>query len=117
MKHDQLKFTKGFRVSVGNKKSQGAVMVLGPRDTEGGPDNRHRGADQWLLVTEGTGVAIINSQKLSLKPGTLVLIEAGDTHEIRNTGRSLLKTVSVYLPPAYDNEGEELSPGRASVRT
>ena len=28
MKHEQLKFTKGFRVSVGNKKSQGAVMVL-----------------------------------------------------------------------------------------
>ena len=36
MKHEQLKFTKGFRVSVGNKKSQGAVMVLGPGDTEAG---------------------------------------------------------------------------------
>jgi mannose-6-phosphate isomerase-like protein (cupin superfamily) len=113
MKHDQLKFTKGFRISVGNRKSQGAVMVLGPGDTEGGPDNRHRRADQWLLVTEGTGAAIINGEKISLKAGTLALIEAGDTHEIRNTGRSLLKTVSVYLPPAYDDEGEELPAGRA----
>jgi mannose-6-phosphate isomerase-like protein (cupin superfamily) len=113
MKHDQLEFTKGFRVSVGNERSQGAVMVLGPGDTEGGHDNRHRGADQWLFVTEGTGAAIINGRQLTLRPGTLVLIEAGETHEIRNTGQSLLKTVNVYLPPAYDNEGEELPPGQA----
>ena len=103
MKHDQLKFTKGFRVSVGNANSQAAVMVLGAGDTEGGPDNRHRGADRWLIVTEGTGAATVNGRKLELKTGTIVLIEAGDRHEIRNTGRGLLKTVSIYLPPAYDN--------------
>ena len=112
MKHEQLQFRKGFRVSVGNKQSQGAVMVLGPGACEGGPDNRHRGADQWVVVTEGTGVAIVNGHKLALKTGTLVLIEAGDTHEIRNTGRGLLKTVNVYLPPAYDAAGEELPRGR-----
>jgi mannose-6-phosphate isomerase-like protein (cupin superfamily) len=63
------------------------------------------------VVTEDTGAAIINGRKLALKAGTLVL-EAGDTHEIRNTGRGLLKTVNVYLPPAYDAEEEELPPGR-----
>jgi mannose-6-phosphate isomerase-like protein (cupin superfamily) len=47
-----------------------------------------------------------------MKPGMLVLIEAGDTHEIRNIGRALLKTVSVYLPPAYDEDAEELPRGR-----
>ena len=111
MKHAQLKFNKGFRVAVGNKKSQGAVMVLGPGETEGGSDNRHRGADQWLYVQEGTGAAVINGRKQPLKAGTLVLIEAGDTHEIRNTGRALLKTVNIYLPPAYDDQGEELPAG------
>ena len=59
MKHEQLKFTQGFRVAVGNKASQGAAMVLRPGATEGGPDNRHRAADQWLYVAAGTGVAII----------------------------------------------------------
>jgi mannose-6-phosphate isomerase-like protein (cupin superfamily) len=112
MKHEQLQFRKGFRVSVGNKRSQGAVMVLGPGDCEGGPDNRHRGADQWLVVLEGSGVVVINGRKLALRVGTLVLIEAHDTHEIRNTGRKLLKTVSVYLPPAYDAQGEELPAGK-----
>ncbi len=88
-------------------------MVLGPGDTEGGSENRHRGADQWFFVVEGTGAAVINGRKISLRAGTLVLIEAGDTHEIRNTGRSLLKTMNIYLPPAYDNEGDTLPAGRA----
>ena len=57
MKHEQLKFTTGFRVSVGNKKSQGAVMVLAAGANEGGPDNRHHGADQWLMIIKGTGAA------------------------------------------------------------
>jgi mannose-6-phosphate isomerase-like protein (cupin superfamily) len=112
VKHEQLKFTKGFRVSIGNDKSQGAVMVLGPGEKEGGRKNRHSGADQWLLVTAGTGSAIVNGRKLPLRAGTLVLIEAGDTHEIRNTGRTFLKTISVYLPLAYDAQGEALPAGR-----
>ena len=111
MKNEQLKFTQGFRVAVGNKTSQGAAMVLCPGATEGGPDNRHHAADQWLYVAAGTGVAVINGHKVVLRTGTLVLIEAGDTHQIRNTGRGLLKTVNVYVPPAYDSEGQELPPG------
>jgi mannose-6-phosphate isomerase-like protein (cupin superfamily) len=112
MKSDQLSFRPGFRVSVGNARSQAAVMVLPVGGTEGGPDNYHRGADQWLFVVKGTGAAIVNGHKASLKPGTIVLIEAGDRHEIRNTGRSLLKTVSVYAPPAYRDEETELPAGR-----
>jgi mannose-6-phosphate isomerase-like protein (cupin superfamily) len=112
MKHEQLQFRKGFRVSIGNAKSQGAVMVIGPGEKEGGAENRHRGADQWMVVTEGTGLAIVNSSRIQLKSGTLVLIEAGDTHEIRNTGSGLLKTVNIYLPPAYDSDGEERPPGK-----
>jgi mannose-6-phosphate isomerase-like protein (cupin superfamily) len=67
----------------------------------GGSHNLHKGADQWLHVVDGSGVAIINGPRTRLKAGTIVLIEAGDRHEIRNTGRTLLKTVSVLVPPAY----------------
>ena len=35
------------------------------------------------------------------------MIEDGHSHEIRNTGRGLLKTVNIYLPPDYDTEGEK----------
>jgi hypothetical protein len=41
-----------------------------------------------------------------------LLIEVADTHEIRNTGTGALKTVNVYVPPAYDDEGRELPEGK-----
>ena len=112
MKRDDLTFQTGFRVSIGNDRSQGAVMVLARGGCEGGPDNRHRGADQWLVVISGTGAAVINGHKVTLRAGSMVLIERGDMHEIRNTGRSLLKTISIYVPPAYRSDGNELPAGR-----
>jgi mannose-6-phosphate isomerase-like protein (cupin superfamily) len=42
-----------------------------------------------------------------LKAGTLLLIEHGDQHEIRNTGRELLKTLNLYSPPAYTAGGSQ----------
>ena len=44
-----------------------------------------------------------------LKPGVLVLIENGERHEIRNTGRALLKTLVFYAPPAYTQRGTRLA--------
>jgi mannose-6-phosphate isomerase-like protein (cupin superfamily) len=51
-------------------------MVLTAGGKEGGPDNNHRGVDQWLFVTEGSGPATIYGHKVKLKPGTAMLIEA-----------------------------------------
>lgn len=87
-------------------------MTLAPREKEGGPDNRHRGADQWLFVESGSGLAIVNGRRVSLRPGTLLLIERGDRHEIRNTGRTPLRTLNLYVPPAYTAGGDELPRGR-----
>lgn len=87
-------------------------MVIAPGDCEGGPDNRHRGADQWLFVLSGRGIAVLNDRRRALKAGSLVLIEKGTTHEIRNTGRTTLKTLNVYVPPAYTAAGNELPRGR-----
>jgi len=112
MKNAHLRFGKGFRVSIGNKRVQAAEMVITPGDCEGGPDNRHRGADQWLFVVAGRGVAIVNGKRHNLRDGTALLIEKGDLHEIRNTGRTPLKTFNIYVPPAYRSDGEELPRGR-----
>ena len=112
MKRATLRLGRGFKVATGNGRSHCATMTLKPGENEGGPDNRHRGADQWLFVEAGTGVAIIDNKRVSLRPGSIVLIERGETHEIRNTGRTLLKTVNIYVPPAYTKAGNELPRGR-----
>ncbi len=112
MKSKALRFARGFRVVMDNGRAQAAEMVIPPGDAEGDPHNRHRGADQWLFVTDGTGVATVNGRRIALKAGTLLLIERGDEHEVRNTGRKPLTTLNLYVPPAYDAEGDELPRGR-----
>lgn len=112
MPHKKLRLKRGFRVALGNARSQAAEMVLPPGETEGGPDNRHRGSDQWLYVTDGTGLAIVAGRRVKLAPGVLLLIEHGQTHEIRNTGDEPLATVNFYVPPAYTDDGDELPSGK-----
>jgi mannose-6-phosphate isomerase-like protein (cupin superfamily) len=112
MKRRHLRFGNGFRVVLANARAQAAEMVLAPGAGEGDSGNRHRGADQWLYVVSGTGTARINGRRLPLRPGSLLLIERRDRHEIRNTGRAPLRTLNVYVPPAYTKSGEERAAGR-----
>jgi mannose-6-phosphate isomerase-like protein (cupin superfamily) len=110
MKHKKLRFGIGFHVSIGNPRSQAAEMVLEPGETEGDSRNHHKGADQWLYVVSGAGVAIVAKKRIKLVEGTLLLIEKGNNHEIRNTGTTPLKTLNIYLPPAYTKSADPLPP-------
>ena len=65
------------------------------------------------LCRERSRQAIINGHQYQLKRGTLVLIQRGDKHEMRNSGRRPLKTLNFYVPPAYSAGGEELPRGKA----
>jgi mannose-6-phosphate isomerase-like protein (cupin superfamily) len=112
MHHQHLRFKADFRVVGGNRRGQAAEMTLEPGEQEGGPDNRHRGADQWLFVVAGTGLAIVEGKRIRLRAGTILLIERGETHEIRNTGRGPLRTLNLYTPPAYRSDGETLPRGK-----
>ena len=112
MRSKTLKFTEGFRVAFDLRKVQAAEMVIPPGDSEGGPDNRHRGADQWLFVLSGSGVAIVEGRRVPLKAGTLLVIERRERHEVRNTGRTRLKTLNFYYPPAFDVRGKAKGPGK-----
>ena len=87
-------------------------MVLEPGDAEGDRGNRHRGADQWLYVLSGTGQATVHGRRHGIRGGSLLFIERGEKHEIRNTGKALLRTLNFYAPPAYRNDGNPLSRGK-----
>jgi mannose-6-phosphate isomerase-like protein (cupin superfamily) len=113
MQHKHLQFGHGFRVVLGDEHSQAAQMTLAPGESEGGPDNRHRGADQWLYVVSGTARVVGGGEHVELRGGTLLFIPRGQTHEIRNIGKEPLRTLNVYVPPAYTEDGDELPAGRA----
>ncbi len=112
MQHHVLRFGHGFRVVCEQRRVQAAQMVLAPGTREGGPDNRHRGADQWLFVVAGNGLAIVDGVRRALKPGSLLVIARGERHAIRNTGRTPLKTLNLYAPLAYTPDGRMRAPGR-----
>jgi mannose-6-phosphate isomerase-like protein (cupin superfamily) len=59
------------------------------------------------LFASGRGVAKMGNRSLSLRAGTLFFIEHGGHHEIRNNGRVQLKTLKLYVPPAYTKAGDE----------
>lgn len=87
-------------------------MVIAPGKSEGGPDNFHQGSDQWLYVVSGTGAAIVDGKHHELRAGSLLLIERGEKHEIKNLGRSKMKTVNVYVPPAFTKAGGVRAAGK-----
>ena len=101
MKRHHVTHEFDFTVVGTTDRSQAATMVLAPGDSEGGPDNRHENSDQWLYVISGSGMAVINGKEVELTPGTLLLIEAGENHEIVNTGFKPLETLDFYAPPEY----------------
>jgi mannose-6-phosphate isomerase-like protein (cupin superfamily) len=90
-----------FRVVAGSRRSQAAEMAVAPGESVGGPDNRHPDSDQWVLVLSGSGAAVVEGAQHELSPGTLLLIEAGEAHELRSGSDEPLATLNVYAPPEY----------------
>jgi mannose-6-phosphate isomerase-like protein (cupin superfamily) len=76
-------------------------MQLKVRESTGGSNNKHPRSDQWIFVLAGTATAIVKGRKRRLRPGALLLIEAGETHELINQGKHQFRAVTFYAPPAY----------------
>lgn len=100
---EQIKISPqaGFHVLTGSGRSQVATMVIPAGGSTGGPNNKHSHSDQWLYVLSGKGEATVNDERIEFSAGTLLLIEAGETHEICNPGDEPLDTLNIYAPPAY----------------
>ena len=86
-------------------------------DENAGLQSRNR-----RLGTENAQLAVKEGalRRVQLVPGSLLVIERGELHQIRNTGRRPLQTLNLYIPPAYTSEGEVRpavrSAGRPSTR-
>ena len=49
----------------------------------------------------GIGTAIVEEAEHDLSPGTLLLIEGGEAHELKSGSQEPLTTVNIYAPPEY----------------
>ena len=103
-----------FDLLVATKAAQAAKMTLRPgAASDDKPSNEHPKCEQWLLVISGNGEAVIGKRRSTLRrvrltSNSLLVIEKGELHRIKNTGRRALVTINFYIPPAYDADGEPM---------
>jgi mannose-6-phosphate isomerase-like protein (cupin superfamily) len=115
MKHVKTGAKRGeFALLKTTRHLQAAMMTLRPGGTsDDEPSNEHASSEQWMLVLSGTGEAIVGKKlgrlrRIKISENSLLLIEKGELHQIKNTGRRNLRTINFYAPPAYSDEGEPL---------
>jgi mannose-6-phosphate isomerase-like protein (cupin superfamily) len=103
-----------FEIIAASRSVQVAMMTLRPGGTsDDEPSNEHRRSEQWVFILAGAGEATIGKgkdqlKKVKLAENSLLLIEKGELHQIKNTGRKHLRTINFYAPPAYDANEEPI---------
>ena len=86
------------RVLYTARNSQLVLMSLQPGE-EIGEEVHH--LDQFLRIESGEGKAILDEIGHSIKDGSAILVPAGASHNIINTGSEPMKLYSVYSPPNH----------------
>ena len=123
MKHIKIASNRGrFDILTTTREAQAAIMTLPPGGaSDDEPSNEHPRCEQCLLVLAGVGEAMIGRRRgalgrVKLAGGSLLVIEKGELHQIKNTGSRPLRTINFYIPPAYDPNGEPRPSATRGVR-
>lgn len=113
MKHIKTGLKRGqFDVLVATRGAQAAKMTLRPgSSSDDEPSNEHPHSEQWLFVISGKGQALVGKRRgalrrVELAANSLLVIEKGELHQIKNTGRKSLVTINLYVPSAYNDDGK-----------
>ena len=102
MRHSNIfRKTKWFEVLKTTKRSQVALMKLGPGQSTGDEPEDHKNSDQVLLVIEGQLFAEIDGKRSLMKAGDFVIIPPRTKHKFTNRSDRPGITFNVYSPPEY----------------
>ena len=78
--------------------SQLVLMSIAPHDEI--PQEVHT-VDQIFTFVQGHGEAILNGTIVSFKEDDILVVPAGTTHTIKNSGTEPLKLYTLYAPPQH----------------
>ena len=85
-------------------KSQVALMHLLPDKVSGEYGTDHPDSDQVLYVLDGHGKARIEDKTIEIEEGDLLIISAGEKHQVIADGAVSLYTLNFYGPVAYPDK-------------
>jgi mannose-6-phosphate isomerase-like protein (cupin superfamily) len=63
----------------------------------------HATVDQFFRVEEGLGEVVMDGVSTQLEAGSAIVVPAGTTHNVINTGEEPLKLYTLYAPPNHRN--------------
>ena len=86
------------RVLYTAKHCQLVLMSLEPKGEIGMEVHK---LDQFFRVEEGSGEAVLDGVRTAIRAGFAIVVPAGATHNIVNTGNTELKLYTLYSPPNH----------------
>ena len=98
IEHLAVKNNDFRRVLYTAKHCQLVVMALKPKEEIGAEVHK---LDQFFRVEEGTGKAVLDGVRTTIRVGFAVLVPAGTKHNIINSGSAPLKLYTLYAPPNH----------------
>jgi mannose-6-phosphate isomerase-like protein (cupin superfamily) len=97
------------RVLYTGKNQQFVLMSIKPNDSV--PMEIHENHDQFIKIVQGVGICVVNKFEYNLNKDSVLVIPAGSSHQINNTGSDPLKLYTIYSPPKHpDKLIEESNP-------
>lgn len=91
------KENKNFRqVLYTGQHMQLVLMSLLPGEEIG--EEVHEENDQFFRFESGFGMVVINGIEYSVTDGDVIIVPAGATHNVMNTGTEDLKLYTIYAP-------------------
>jgi mannose-6-phosphate isomerase-like protein (cupin superfamily) len=100
---ETLENDKFRKVLYTGQNLQLVLMTLKPGENIG--EEIHEN-DQFFRFEAGTGLVIINNTEYKVSDGSGVIVPAGSTHDIINTGKVSLQLYTIYGPPHHRDKVE-----------
>lgn len=87
------------RVILTGNTHQIVLMSLRPGEDIGAETHKH--VEQGFLVVSGHGVVTMGGRKMNLARGISFSVPKATRHNVKNTGRTAMKLVTIYWPPNH----------------
>jgi mannose-6-phosphate isomerase-like protein (cupin superfamily) len=87
------------RVIYTAKNLQLVLMTLQPGEEIG--EEVHADGDQFFRVERGEGEVRIDGVTTPILEETAMIVPAGARHNVKNTGKGLMKIYTIYAPPEH----------------
>ena len=102
------------RVLYTGKNLQLVLMTLQSGEQIG--EEVHEDRDQFFRIEEGSGVIDIDGVENAVEDDIAVIVPAGASHNVRNTGEGPLKLYTLYAPPEHKDGIVQSTKAEADAR-